>query len=79
MEVKRMSEALTTSHFQEIIDTIEELSIEEQELLLEIINKRLIEQKRSRLLAEIAEAREAYRKGEVRRGTVADLMKVLDE
>lgn len=74
-----MSEALTTSHFQEIIDTIEELSIEEQELLLEIINKRLIEQKRSRLLAEIAEAREAYRKGEVRRGTVADLMKVLDE
>ena len=69
----------TTSHFQEIIDTIEELSIEDQELLLEIVNKRLIKQKRSRLVAEIAEAREAYRKGEVQRGTVADLMKVLDE
>ena len=69
----------TTSHFQEIIETIEELSIEDQELLLEIVHKRLIEQKRSNLAERIAEAREAYRKGEVRRGTVADLMKVLDE
>jgi len=75
-----MSETITaTSKFQELIDTIEELSIEDQELLLEIAHKRLIEQKRSKLEERIAEARESYRKGEVRRGTVADLMKVLDE
>jgi hypothetical protein len=75
-----MGETITaTSKFQELIDSIEELSIEDQELLLEIAHKRLIEQKRSKLEERIAEARESYRKGEVRRGTVADLMKVLDE
>jgi hypothetical protein len=68
-----------TSKFQELIDSIEELSLDEQELLLEIIHKRIIDQKRSKLEERIAEARESYRKGEVRRGTVADLMKVLDE
>jgi len=69
----------TTSKFQELIDSIEELSLDEQELLLEIVHKRIIDQKRSKLEERIAEARESYRKGEVRRGTVADLMKVLDE
>ena len=67
-----MSNTLTTSCFQEIIDKIESLSLEDQELLLEIVHKRIIEQKRSNLAERIAEAREAYRKGEVRRGTVAD-------
>jgi lantibiotic modifying enzyme len=74
-----MGKALATSRFQKIIDKIESLSLEDQESLLEIIHKRLIEQKRSRLEAKVSEAREAYQKGEVQRGTVADLMKVLDE
>jgi len=30
-------------------------------------------------MAEVAEARDAYQRGEVRRGTVADLMKDLTE
>ena len=75
-----MNEAtMAISKFQEIIDKIESLSLDDQELLLEIIHKRIIKRRRARLKAEIAEAREAYRKGEVQRGTVADLMKVLDE
>jgi hypothetical protein len=75
-----MGEAImATSKFQEIIDIIEELSIEDQELLLEIAHKRLVEQKRFNLEERIAEARESYQKGEVRRGTIANLMKVLDE
>jgi hypothetical protein len=43
-------------------------------LLVKIIRQRLIEGRRAELAAEIAEARSAYRRGEVRRGTVADLM-----
>jgi hypothetical protein len=75
-----MGEAImATSKFQELIDSVEELSIEDQEFLLEIVHKRLIEQKRSNLEGRIAEARKSYQKGEVQRGTVADLMKVLDE
>jgi hypothetical protein len=46
---------------------------------LEIIHKRLIQQRRAELVAEVAEAREAYQKGEVRRGTVAELMEDLEE
>ena len=61
-----------TSSFQELIETIEALSLDDQELLIEIIRKRLIQQRRAELAAEIAEARDAYQRGEVRRGTVAD-------
>jgi len=39
----------------------------------------LIQHRRRELAAEIAEAREAYWRGEVRRGTVADLMEELTE
>jgi len=75
-----MSEEIaTTSKFQELIDSIEELSLDEQELLVEIISHHLIMRGRSELIAEVAEAREAYKKGEFKQGTVADLMKDLEE
>ena len=64
---------------QEAIDVVKSLSYDDQEILFDIIAKRLRKYRRVRLLKDIAEAREAYRKGEVQRGTVADLMKVLDE
>ena len=70
-----MGEATTSSLFQELIETIESLSLDDQELLIEIVRKRLIQQRRTELAADIAEAREDYRRGEVRRGTVADLIK----
>ena len=54
------------SHFQELIETIEALPLDDQELLIEIIHKRLIEQRRAELAAEVAEARDAYRRGDVR-------------
>jgi len=74
-----MGEATTSSLFQELIETIESLSLDDQELLIEIVRKRLIQQRRVELAAEIEEAREDYRRGEVRRGTVADLMKDLEK
>lgn len=66
------------SHFQEVIEAVESLPPEDQLMLIDIIRQRLIEQRRSELISEVAEAREAYHRGEVRRGTVADLMKELD-
>lgn len=72
-----MSKTLATSRFQEIIETVEELSIEDQEILLEIVKNHLIEQKRYRLASEIKEAQEAYRKGEVSRGTADDFIRDL--
>ncbi len=74
-----MSDTRVSSGFQEAIETVEALPPDDQALLIEIIRQRLIQHRRSELAAEIAEAREAYRRGEVRRGTVADLMKELTE
>lgn len=63
--------------FQEVIETVETLPPDDQALLVEIIRQRLIQHRRKELAAEIAEAREAYQRGEVHRGTVADLMEAL--
>jgi len=72
-------EKATSSHFQEVIEMVETLPPDDQALLIEIIHQRLIQSRRAELAAEIAEARDAYRRGEARSGTVADLMKELTE
>ena len=48
-------------------------------MLLNIINMRIIERRRDELVADMEESLEAYRKGEVRIGTVDDLLRDLDE
>ena len=68
-----------TSSFQMALETVDRLALEEQEMLLEIVYRRFIEQRRADLTGEIAVARKAYRCGEVRRGTVEDLMAELAE
>jgi len=65
--------------FQEVLDIVESLPEYQQEDLVDIIRRRLIEQRRDRLANSIREAREEYGRGEVKRGTVNDLMKELSE
>ena len=48
---------------------------EDQILLIETTRQRLSQHRRAELAEEIAEARNAYRRGDVHRGTVADLVK----
>ena len=74
-----MNKKETSSRFQEVIETVESLSPDDQALLIEIIRQRLIQHRRAELAAEIAEARRTYQQGKVSRGTVADLMKELAE
>ena len=64
---------------QDVLDMIESLPEEQQENLIAIIRRRLIEHKREVLAERINEAREEYRLGKVRRGTVDDLMKEISE
>ncbi len=47
-------------------------------MLVHLIQKRLQQQRRDELLQAVTESREAYAKGEVRSGTVADLLAELD-
>ena len=65
--------------FQKALDIVESLPEYQQEDLVDIIRRRLIEQRRDRLANSIREAREEYARGEVKRGTVDDLMKELSE
>jgi hypothetical protein len=68
----------TRSHLDQILDKIASLSLDEQELLLDILKKRSIEQKRLRVAREVKEAQREHRKGLTKRGTVEELMKDLE-
>ncbi len=70
---------LKTSLFQEAMETVEKLSLEEQEVLLETLQKRLTQQRRTILSQEIKEVREEVTKGEVRFGSVDDFLEELDQ
>ncbi len=65
--------------FQDVLDIIESLPEEQQENLIAIIRRRLIDHKRAVLAERIREARKDYRLGKVRRGTVDDLVKEISE
>ena len=60
--------------FQTLIETVESLPLDEQDMLIEIIRSRVTQQRRDDLAAEIAKARDDFRRGDVRRGTAADVM-----
>ena len=74
-----MAEAAAKSDFQELIESVEALPLDDREILMDIINRRIIEQKREELVADMEESLQAYRKGEIRIGTVDDLLRDLDE
>jgi hypothetical protein len=65
--------------FQEALDIVESLPEEQQETLIDIIRRRLIEYKREVHVEYIKEARSEYLRGEVHYGTVDDLMKEIEE
>lgn len=67
------------SRFQQAIDLVESLPIEDQAVLINLIQKRLHQQKRSQLVQEVKAAETEYAQGNVRRGTIADLMAELDD
>ncbi len=74
-----MSGEAESLSFQDLIGAVESLPLDDQSMLVEIINKRIIEKRRAELAAEVKEAQEAFARGEVRRGTVKDLIKDLED
>ena len=61
--------------FQEALEIVEMLPEYQREDLINIIRNRIIEQRRELLAKRINEAKEEYERGEVRKGTVDDLLK----
>ncbi len=64
-----------TSQFQSLIDSIEAMNDEDQEMLVTIIQKRLQEKRRQELIDNVHQAQLDYKKGNVKSGSVEDLMK----
>ncbi len=69
----------TYTSFQEAIDTVEALPLDQQAMLIKIIQNRLRERKRTELLENIAQVEQDYAQGNIRRGSIADLMAELEE
>ena len=65
---------MKTATFDEALEIIESFPEEQKESIIEIVKRRLTEERRERLAQTVKEAREEYARGEVRRGTVDDLM-----
>ncbi len=68
-----------TGTFQKALDVVELLPEYQQENLIDILQRRLIERRRELLAKNIREARKEYAQGDVKRGTVDDLMRDLSE
>jgi hypothetical protein len=67
-----------TSAFQKAIESVERLSLEDQEILLDILQKRLHQQRRTNLTQEITEIRQEFTQGQVTFGSVEQFLKELD-
>ena len=65
--------------FQDALEIIESLPEDQRESLMELVKNRLIEEKRDRLAQSINEAREEYKRGEFRKGSIENLMRDIEK
>lgn len=60
--------------FAEVLEAADELPLDDQENLVEILHRRVIERRRGELAREALQARREYERGGCRPATVNDLM-----
>ena len=63
------------SKFADVLEAVEELPIDEREMLLDILQKRLIEMQRMILKREIEESRREFEKGLCKPMTTDEIMR----
>ncbi len=75
-----MKSPVVTTPFQQALEIVEQLSAEDQTSLIEIIQQRLIEQRRADIAANARATLRAFREGRARYGTPQDVRHdLLDE
>ena len=60
--------------FGEVLDAVDQLPLEEQELLAQVLHRRIIEQRREQLADEVRQAQQELREGRCSPTTPAELM-----
>jgi len=68
---------MTISSFQQAIDVVEAMPPEDQEALIELIRRRLIERRRADIAHNATETLRAVREGRAQYGSVEDLRRDL--
>lgn len=69
---------LQASKLDQVLESIEVLSIEEQEMLIDLINRRLVEKRRDEIAKNIAQAQKDYEEGNAFQGSVEDIIAELN-
>lgn len=60
--------------FSDIVDAADDLSVDEQETLVEILRRRIAKRNREALCRDVAEARAEFEAGKTSSASVSDLM-----
>ncbi len=61
--------------FAEVLETIEDFSVDEKETLIDILQRRLTENKRQRIVESVEASRREFDNGELKFSSVNDIMK----
>ncbi|HSV15871.1 MAG TPA: hypothetical protein VLI90_16530 [Tepidisphaeraceae bacterium] len=64
--------------FDEVLEAIEHLPVDEQADLLEVVRRRLAERGRRRVIDDIAEARDQFSSGAAKPASVEEIMREID-
>ena len=60
--------------FGDVLEAVDKLSLEEQETLIEVLHRRIIERRREELAQDIQQAQQEFQAGQCRPGTPTELM-----
>ena len=61
--------------YGQVLDSIDALSEDQQESLLDIVRKRLAERRRAALIKSVGEAQKEFKSGKLRPATSAEIMR----
>ena len=61
--------------FNEVLESADKLSLDDQETLMEVLHLRIIEHRRAVLAKEIQDAQQEFKEGKCKPTTPAELMK----
>ena len=67
------------SIFDEILDKVDEMPLEDQSIIIELIRNRHREKRREEILRNAQQTFEEHKKGLTSKGTVAQLLQELEE
>ena len=70
---------MSSMTFDTLLEEIDALPVERQEVLMEIVRRRLAEKRRRQIAGHAREARELFEQRKLPRGSVDDLMKDLED